>query len=535
MNFFTPLSFYLTLHFLVAVSVACFYLFSWVKMKFPHSLTFGSFLQIQYLNVGFIFLVLVGSPLMPQSNVFQPLAKFWIAESNQRLGSQPLISTRNPERNFISFANSNQTLALANDKAITLFVGFFLLPCLIMALLFLKNLYDLKKLTEKSMLVKKLGQVSILVTDQILVPFSLRTQRTYVFLPRSMLLNGRYFKISVCHELQHHRQGDTLWIYIFEFLRLICFWNPLIHLWIKKVNELQEFACDETLIGRKKVQLQDYSHCLVEVAQNTLRKNRNPMGALGLSFYSKRQILKRRIEYMINFKSTRTSSTKWLLSLLLGMFLTASAFAAKSLIQDRRLNESQANLLLEKARAQTEFPLVMNDLVLAELNRYLGTPSGREFMRNSLERMKSYQSMIKGKLNDYQLPEELLAIPIIESGYQNLTQSMNKSWGAGIWMFIVSTAKVYGLQVTDTVDQRLNVDMETDAAMRYIGSNNFRFKDLSLALMGYNIGENKVQEGINKWNTRDAWLLTRNGYAGDNYLAKLNAAIIIMKNPNALE
>lgn len=238
---------------------------------------------------------------------------------------------------------------------------------------------------------------------------------------------------------------------------------------------------------------------------------------------------------MINFSQTRRSSAAGVITLALGVFLTISTFAAKSLIQDRRISESQANRLFESARAQSEFPLVMNDLVLVELNRYLGTPGGREFMRNSLERMKSYQTMIKGKLTEYQLPEDLLAIPIIESGYQNLPQSMNKSWGAGLWMFIVSTAKVYGLQVTDTIDQRLNIDLETDAAMRYIASNNYRFKDLSLALMGYNIGENKVQEGITKLKSRDAWYLTRNGYAGDNYLAKLTAAIIIMKNPNSLE
>ena len=527
MSFLSPLSFYLALNFLIIISVGGFYLISWVKNQIPDLLTFGSFLQIQYMNMGFIFLVLIGSPLLPQSNAFQPIAKFWSFENQRGPGSQYVSQIPNQEKNYITFANSNQTFVFGNQKAITIILVLLLISLSIMAVLFIINLNDLKKLKKDSQLVKRIGKVSILVNDQISVPFSIRTSQAYVFLPQSLVFNRNHFKVSVMHELQHHRQKDTLWIYIFESLRLVCLWNPLIHIWIKKINELQEFACDETLIGRKKVKLQDYSRCLIEVAQNTLEQKRNPLGALGLSFYSKRQILKRRIENMINYSQTRSRSTKWVISLTLGLFLTVSAFAAKSLIQDRRINVTQATNLFEKARTQTEFPLVMNDLVLAELNRYLGTPGGREFMQNSLERMKSYQGMIKGKLNEYQLPEELLAIPIIESGYQNLPQSMNKAWGAGLWMFIVSTAKVYGLQVTDTIDQRLNVDLETDAAMRYIASNNYRFKDLPLALMGYNIGENKVQEGITKFNSRDAWFLTRNGYAGDNYLAKLNATIII--------
>lgn len=535
MSFHSLLSLYFTLHFLIVVATGCFYLILGIKNRFPRLFTFGSLLQTQYFSVGFILLAMIASPLFPQSKALHPIAKFWSFENRRDSSSAELAGKPSPERNYVTFANSNKTFAFGNEKALILFVIFLLMSIIVMTGLFLKNLTDLRKLKKSSLLIRKFGNVSILVHDQINVPFSLHTSRAYVFLPKSLVTNRHHFKVSVAHELQHHRQRDTLWIYIFESLRLVCVGNPLIHLWIKKINELQEFACDEALIGRKKVTLQDYSRCLIEVAQTTLGQKRNPLGALGLSFYSKRKILKRRIENMINFSQTRRSSAAGVITLALGVFLTISTFAAKSLIQDRRISESQANRLFESARAQSEFPLVMNDLVLVELNRYLGTPGGREFMRNSLERMKSYQTMIKGKLTEYQLPEDLLAIPIIESGYQNLPQSMNKSWGAGLWMFIVSTAKVYGLQVTDTIDQRLNIDLETDAAMRYIASNNYRFKDLSLALMGYNIGENKVQEGITKLKSRDAWYLTRNGYAGDNYLAKLTAAIIIMKNPNSLE
>jgi len=102
-------------------------------------------------------------------------------------------------------------------------------------------------------------------------------------------------------------------------------------------------------------------------------------------------------------------------------------------------------------------------------------------------------------------------------------------------MFIKSTARNYGLQVDDQVDERLNVDLLTDAAMRYLQSNYLRFKDWHLSALSYNIGENAVQEAIRRSGSKDAWVLIRNGYENDrNYLPKLMAAILIMKNPESL-
>jgi soluble lytic murein transglycosylase-like protein len=178
---------------------------------------------------------------------------------------------------------------------------------------------------------------------------------------------------------------------------------------------------------------------------------------------------------------------------------------------------------------------VVNDLVLKQLNRYVGTSEGREFMKNSLQRMENYRALVEGKIQQYGVPAELMAVPITESGYQNLEQSSNKDHGAGLWMFIKSTARAYGLQVDEQKDERLNADLLTDAAMRYLSANNLRFKDWQLALLAYNIGEQAVQGAIDKLGTRDAWVLTRNGYAGDNYLPKVMAAVLIMKSPSLVQ
>lgn len=184
--------------------------------------------------------------------------------------------------------------------------------------------------------------------------------------------------------------------------------------------------------------------------------------------------------------------------------MAVTAFASNALVPDRRVNMAQAKATAAQAQSKTGFQVVVNDLVLKQLNRYIGTPEGREF----------------------------------ESGYQNLTEQLSGTPGkaAGLWQFIPSTARNYGLRVDNKTDERLHVDLNTDAAMRYLSANNLRFKDWHLSALAYNMGENAVQKGIDATGSRDAWTLIRNGYEGDkDYLPRLMAAILIMQNPSSVE
>lgn len=223
---------------------------------------------------------------------------------------------------------------------------------------------------------------------------------------------------------------------------------------------------------------------------------------------------------------------------LIASVMTATAFASNGLVQDRRVSFAQAKKMAAQAQSQTGFPVVINDLVLKQLNRYIGTPEGREFMRGSLARMQNYKGTIGSFLAKYNVPNEIMAVPIIESGYQNLTegQSGTSMKAAGLWQFIPSTARNYGLKVEGKTDERLDVDLNTDAAMRYFTSNTLRFKDWHLSALAYNMGESAVQKGIDATGSRDAWTLIRKGYEGDkDYLPKLMAAILIMQNPDSVE
>jgi membrane-bound lytic murein transglycosylase D len=157
-------------------------------------------------------------------------------------------------------------------------------------------------------------------------------------------------------------------------------------------------------------------------------------------------------------------------------------------------------------------------------------------MLKILHRMEQYRPMIKAKIKEYGVPAELIAIPIIESGYRNLPQNPQRSIGAGLWMFIKHTATAYGLRVNETVDERLDVLKETDAAMRLLKSEKIRFGKWPLSVLAYNAGDKIVTKGIFKTGSHNAWVLIEHGFQGEkDYLPRLMAAMIIMKNPDLIK
>lgn len=531
MSLAQSLSSYITLNLLIALG----FLITWIGFralqKFEFEVSSRTKLQISYWAVVVAMTITVLHPFIPKNDFFIPSAKVWSAESVKSFYTQ---YSEPADTGYLAFSVSGNPVTLRSQDVVSAWAWIGAILFIFGGAFLFKDLVLLLRIRRSSHLFKKIGHVSIFLNDHIQVPFSYFSLRANVVVPSHMLGKLSDFKIALSHELQHHRQKDTLWVYILWALKIICVANPFVHLWMRDISEIQEFACDEALIGRKKVESQSYARCLLEVAQTAISQKSKLVCATGLTLLVERNLLKRRIEKMFTKQHHTKKSVKIALGLILIAGMSITAYASTSLVQDRRVSMKEARELAQNAKVNSSFPIVVNDLVLQELNRYLGTPEGRDFMRKSLVRMETYRPLLNRKLQEYQMPEELMAVPIIESGYQNLPQSENKSWGAGLWMFIEKTARNYGLRVDSTVDERLNPEMLTDAAMRYISSNYSRFKDYQLAMLGYNIGEHKVQEGIDKLGSRDAWYLTRNGYQGDKYLARLMAAILIMKNPDSV-
>jgi len=171
------------------------------------------------------------------------------------------------------------------------------------AFVIIRDLRSLFRIRRSSYLVRSLGKVRIYANQNTFVPFSFwLPNQANIVVPSGMIAKPDDYKMTINHELQHHRQGDTRWVYVVWGLRLMCLINPFIHLWSRWISEIQEFACDETLVDQKKVDSRDYARCLVEVAQHALCQKEGPVCATGVIFLVERPILKRRIQKMMTRK-----------------------------------------------------------------------------------------------------------------------------------------------------------------------------------------------------------------------------------------
>ncbi|MDW8066290.1 MAG: lytic transglycosylase domain-containing protein, partial [Aquificaceae bacterium] len=129
--------------------------------------------------------------------------------------------------------------------------------------------------------------------------------------------------------------------------------------------------------------------------------------------------------------------------------------------------------------------------------------SNKKSFESALQRANYYMPIIKPIVQKHALPEELALLPVIESAFNNF--AVSKSGAAGLWQFIPSTARRYGLRVDQYVDERFDVIKATDAAMRYLKDLYSMFGSWELALASYNCGENCVARrtgGVDFWSTQ---------------------------------
>jgi membrane-bound lytic murein transglycosylase D len=175
-----------------------------------------------------------------------------------------------------------------------------------------------------------------------------------------------------------------------------------------------------------------------------------------------------------------------------------------------------------------------NDTAKSKVDQhiYLFTTKKRRTFERWLERSGRYLDTIKSILREEGLPEELVYLPLIESGYN--TSALSKARAVGPWQFIKSTARRYGLKIDYWRDERRDPIKSTRAAARYLKDLYAQFGSWALTLAAYNAGEGRVRRALYRTKSDNYWRIIRSRYLKSetkNYVSKFIAGGIIASEP----
>lgn len=169
------------------------------------------------------------------------------------------------------------------------------------------------------------------------------------------------------------------------------------------------------------------------------------------------------------------------------------------------LNSRLSDETVEERIAQMGLPFdAQNTPQIKTLIRRF-TVEGQRDSEDILGRAKIYFPIFEHYLRMYGLPETLKFLPIVESSLRPAVFS--PVGAAGLWQFVPSTARLYGLTVNGQVDERLDPHKATEAAVRMLGSLYQQFGDWALVLAAYNCGPGRVRKAIRSAGSSDYWAL----------------------------
>jgi membrane-bound lytic murein transglycosylase D len=190
----------------------------------------------------------------------------------------------------------------------------------------------------------------------------------------------------------------------------------------------------------------------------------------------------------------------------------------------------KAQAEMEVQATRSDLPLMLTDPVAGYIN-YFST-RGRGTLEHALIRGGRYQDMIQKILRQEGVPQELIYLAQAESGFHPL--AVSRVGARGMWQFMGSRARGYGLQRSWWVDERQDPEKATRAAARHLKDLYSQFGDWYLAMAAYNSGPGTVQQAVRRTGYADFWELYRRNVLPKetrNYVPIIVAVTIMAKNP----
>jgi membrane-bound lytic murein transglycosylase D len=177
-----------------------------------------------------------------------------------------------------------------------------------------------------------------------------------------------------------------------------------------------------------------------------------------------------------------------------------------------------------------QIPLIFNESVESQIEYF--TTRGRSVFQAWLDRSARYVPLMKSIFREYNLPEDLVYIAMIESGFNFKAVSPKKA--VGFWQFMKATAREYGLNADRWVDERRDPIKSTRAAAAHLKDLYNLFGSWPMALASYNAGMGRMQGAAVKAKSDDFWEIRSTRFLGaetQDYVPRYMAALIIARDP----
>ena len=158
----------------------------------------------------------------------------------------------------------------------------------------------------------------------------------------------------------------------------------------------------------------------------------------------------------------------------------------------------------------TSIPMTFNERVKGFVTYF--AIRDREYTKMVISRKDIYFPLFEKYLKKYNMPDELKYLAVVESGLN--PQAKSRAGAVGLWQFMPSTGRMFGLHNGIYVDERRDPEKSTEAAVKYLKSLYSMFGDWELALASYNAGPGNVRKAIRRSGYR------RNFWSVYNYLPR---------------